>query len=85
MTSFEREIRAMPRWLLQEYLQELGGELDHDGVVRGEGWVAHLTQIEDYQIGSIRVGQVRLELHGDANAVERIQLALEPKLLRAGG
>lgn len=85
MTSFELEIRAIPRWLLQEYLQELGGEPDDAGVIRGAGWVASLTQIEHYQIGSIRVGQVRLEVRGDADAVERLHLALEPKLLRAGG
>lgn len=85
MTEFTQVIRAVPRWLLQRYLEEVGGQSEGDGVVRGSGWVATLTQVEDYQIGAIRVGQVRLELHGDAAAVEELRTALEPKLLRAGG
>ena len=41
--------------------------------------------LEDYTIGSLRVGQVRLEFSGEDDAVARIQALLEPKLVRAGG
>lgn len=84
-TRFVQEVRAIPLWLLQEYLAELGGQTQGDGTLRGEQWSARLTQIEDYQIGSLRVGQVRLEITGEADAVTRVQTLLEPKLLRAGG
>ena len=69
MVTDVREIRALPIWLLREYLEGAGGRSLDDGAVEGPGWIARLTQIEDYRIGSLAVGQVRLE----------------PKLLRAGG
>lgn len=81
----ERIIRAIPIWLLREYLEHLGGQSGADGWLGDVGWAARLTQIEDYRIGSLRVGQVCLELQGDAVAVAHIQEQLEPKLLRAGG
>ncbi len=80
-----REVRGIPLWLLREYLVELGGKAGFDQSVAGEGWRVDLVQIEDYTIGSLSVGQVRLEFSGDADAVARIQELLEPKLVRAGG
>ncbi len=85
MMIVEREIRAIPLWLLCEYLEQLGGRVASDGWLYGAGWAARLTQIDDYQIGSLRVGQVRLAVRGDAEAVARLQAALEPQLQRAGG
>jgi hypothetical protein len=82
---FETVVRGVPLWLLREYLEEIGGRLQADGGLMGDGWMARLTQVDDYVIGSLRVGQVRLELDGEAASVERAREALEPKLLRAGG
>ena len=84
-TRFVQEVRAIPLWLLREYLAELGGQTQSDGILHGEEWTARLTQIEDYQIGSLRVGQVRMEITGEADAVAQVQTLLTPKLLRAGG
>jgi len=78
-------ITGIPLWLVQEYIEELGGRLESDGWLRGEVWRARLTQVEDYQIGSLRVGQVSLELEGQAPALESLQAALNKRLLRAGG
>jgi hypothetical protein len=78
-------VRAIPLWLLRAYLEELGGQVQADGSVAGEGWQARLTQLPDAEVGSLRIGQVRLELTGEAAAVARLQHALKPKLLRAGG
>lgn len=78
-------ITGLPRWRLQEYLTDLGATLSADGWLHGEGWQARLTQMDDYAIGSLRVGRVRLELRGDAGALEAVREALAPKLLRAGG
>jgi len=78
-------VRAVPLWLLRAYLEDLGGQAQANGGVAGEGWQARLTQLADAEVGSLRLGQVRLELSGDEAAVARLQAALRPKLLRAGG
>ena len=80
-----REVRGIPLWLLREYLVEGGGTAESDAVVTGPGWRVHLEQLEDFRIGSLSVGQVRLELDGDEEGLARLLEVLEPKLLRAGG
>ncbi len=83
--TFGRVVTGIPLWLLRAYLEELGGRSSAEGLLRGDGWQARLTQVEDHQIGSLRVGQVRLELDGEPEALDRVRRALEPKLVRAGG
>lgn len=84
--DLDAPIRAIPTWLLRAYLVELGGEEQPDGSVAGPGWYARLTQVDDYRIGSISVGQVRLELRGNAAALATLRPALIRKLsTRAGG
>jgi len=85
MATIDRELRAVPLWLLRQYITELGAHADAAGVLHGTDWQVRLTQIEDFQIGSLRVGQVRFELHGTDEAVAATWQQLEPKLLRAGG
>jgi hypothetical protein len=85
MVKDVREVRAVPIWLLREYLEGLGGESEGDGSIRGPGWTATLTQIEDFQVGSLRVGQVRLEIEGEEKALAELRPVLAEKLLRAGG
>lgn len=82
---FERILRSLPLWLLQEYLEELGGDKIEDGRVRGDGWTARLEQIEDFQVGSLKVGQVYLDVEIDLDKAQGFVLELEKKLLRAGG
>jgi hypothetical protein len=84
-TTVFTTVRGIPAWLLRDYLTELGGRTQDDDSVVGPGWRARLTQADDYALGSVRVGQVHLELHGQAGTVEQIRRALEPKLLRGGG
>lgn len=100
MIRYEREVRAIPLWLLGEYLQELGGKIQRfsesanqrmsesareEVWVAGPGWQAVLRQMEDFQVGSLRIGQVRLEIEAEETAFEALRPALEKKLLRAGG
>jgi hypothetical protein len=95
----ERELRGIPRWLVRGYIEQLGGrgpspqpsprgrgspDSDEDVLV-GEGWTARLILMEDYRIGSLRSGQVRLEVRGEVGAVEAMLTALEPRLFRGGG
>jgi hypothetical protein len=84
MATIDENIRAVPLWLLEKYLTELGGEINHAGEVQGDGWRARLTQEEDHQVESLSVGQVRLELKGNDEAIQQVWQELEPKLQRAG-
>lgn len=85
MIEYSRDIRGIPLWLLSEYLQELGGEVSAGGLITGDGWKASLTQLDDFRVGSLTVGQVRLEMQSTEEAWGSIQAGLEKKLLRAGG
>ena len=80
-----RKIRGIPLWLLREYLEEIGGKAVEEDRVVGDGWTATLVQMKDYQIGSLRVGQVELTIEGNQEAITSLQPALEKKLVRAGG
>ena len=79
------DLRGIPLWLLRNYIQELGGLPAADGWLAGAGWQARLTELEDYHIGSLQVGQVRLEWRADELAQDRTWPLLEKKLMRGGG
>lgn len=83
--TFDREIRGIPLWLLREYLVELGGQVQQDDCVVGAGWSARLTQLEDFSVGSLRVGQVQIEICGEESAMKALRGPLETKLIRGGG
>lgn len=85
MVSYRRDVCGIPLWLMQEYLQKLGGQSNGAGQISGSGWTVRLTQIEDHVIGSLRVGQVRLELEASPEVYDRILPVLEKMLMRAGG
>lgn len=85
MIRYEKLVRGIPLWLLQEYLQEMGGISQGDGQVNAPHWSACLTQVEDFQLGSLRVGQVQISIESEAEAMRQLQMVLEKKLLRAGG
>ena len=100
MAAFVREVRGLPLWLLREYLVEEGGRAEGENAegrdaegndaegktkVVGEGWTVRLEQMDDFVVGSLRVGQIRVELDGEPDALARMQAILERKLLRAGG
>ena len=76
--------RGIPLKLFKDYLIDLGGSLAEDGRVEGSGWQARLDRVEDFQIGSLRVGQVHVEFEGQPEALDALLPQLEKKLLRAG-
>lgn len=80
-----RELRGVPLWLLKDYLLEIGGTERAPDRIQGTGWEIQLTQLDDFQVGSIRVGQVRLDLEADPTVYPALIEALDKKLLRAGG
>jgi hypothetical protein len=91
----ERVLRGIPRWLLVGYLEELGGStvetgdgldlLPDEDLVVGDGWQARLTQLEDFKVGSLSSGQVRLVVTGDPDEVRGMLSRLAPMLVRGGG
>jgi len=82
---WENDICGVPVWLLHEYLHELGGTIIANSHLSGQGWEVLLEPMEDYKVGSLSVGQVHLHLKADADIFNEIQVAIEKKLLRAGG
>jgi hypothetical protein len=76
--------RGIPVKVFRDYLIDLGGRPAEDSRIQGPGWQAHLERVEDFQIGSIRVGQVHVEFEGQPEALDALLPKLEKKLLRAG-
>ena len=85
MIKEERIIRGVPAWLMGEYLKELGMIDEGNGRYTTPSVTADVEQIEDFQLVSLRVGQIRFELEGEETAVEELKVRLEVKLLRGGG
>jgi hypothetical protein len=83
--AITHDIRSIPLWLLRDYLVDLGGVAQGEEVVAGPGWEARLTRLEPFQLGSLRVGQVRMELSGDPEALAALEKVLWLKLIRGGG
>ena len=91
----ERVLRGIPRWVLVGYLEDLGGTLveaeaglasgSEEDLVAGDGWQARLTQLEDFKVGSLSSGQVRLQVTGDPDEVRGMLSRLAPRLFRGGG
>ncbi len=85
VATIERVIRGIPAWLMGEYLQEMGGVGEGNGRYTHPHWSATVTQIEDYQLGSLRVGQIQFQVDITDDALEQFQHRLHLKLLRGGG
>ena len=84
MQTLVREMRGIPLWLLREYLQELGGTAIADNLVRAEGWSVCLTRLEPFRLGSLVVGQTRLDIEIEDQLADAFLEAFAKKTLRAG-
>jgi hypothetical protein len=78
------ETHSIPLWLLRDYLVDLGGQAETENRVVGEGWTAVLTKLEPKKVGSLRVGQVRIEFEGLPDALKQLQTQFHKKTMRAG-
>ena len=85
MQVIVREIRGIPFFLLVEYLEEMGGTVVNDGQVQGPGWHVDLSRMEPFRLGSLEVGQTRLEIHIEDHLVDDFLDVFGQKTLRAGG
>lgn len=85
MQTIVREMRGIPYFLLKEYLQEMGGTLEGEDLVRAEGWSVRLERMEPFRLGSLSVGQTRLTMEIEDHLVEQFLVQFGKKTLRAGG
>ena len=84
MQTIVREMRGIPLFLLREYLEELGGTALNDEQVQGPGWSVTLTRMEPFRLGSLSVGQTRLEVQIEDDKVDEFVEQFGKKTLRAG-
>ena len=84
MQTLVREMRGIPLWLLREYLQEMGGTAVDDHMVKAEGWTVRLTRMDPFRLGSLEVGQTRLDIEIEDDQVDEFLAAFAKKTLRAG-
>lgn len=84
MTQRIEEIHCIPLWLLRDYLAELGGIVEAENRVSRDGWTAVLTKLEPRQVGSLRVGQVKIEFEGQPEALAQMLEQFHKKTMRAG-
>jgi len=85
MQTIIREMRGIPFFLLVEYLEEMGGRSLNDQQVQGSGWTVTLSRMEPFKIGSLSIGQTRLEIQIEDDAVDEFIKVFGQKTLRAGG
>ena len=85
MQTIVREMRGIPFFLLKEYLEEMGGKPLNENQVQGPGWSVELSRMEPFRIGSLEVGQTRLEIQIEDHLVDNFIEVFGQKTLRAGG
>jgi hypothetical protein len=76
-------MRGIPLWLLREYLQD-GRHRGHDYSVQATGWNVRLTRMEPFRLGSLAVGQTRLDIEIEDQLVDEFTVQFDKKTLRAG-
>jgi hypothetical protein len=84
MQRIIREMRGIPFFLLREYLEELGGTVLSGDQVQGPGWSVNLIRMEPFRLGSLSVGQTRLEIDIEDDLVDDFIERFGKKTLRAG-
>ncbi len=79
-----REMRGIPFFLLREYLVEMGGTVTNDHQVHGPGWSVHMVRMKPFRLGSLSVGQTRLEIEIDDQLADDFMEQFGKKTFRAG-
>ncbi len=84
MQKIVREMRGIPFFLLREYLEDLGGTAVAEDRVKGPGWSVKLERMEPFRLGSLKVGQTRLEIEIEEHLADDFMERFGKKTLRAG-
>ena len=85
MQTLIREMRGIPFFLLKEYLIEMGGEEVDENHIQGLGWSVEISKMEPFRLGSLSIGQTRLEIQIEDDKVDDFLTIFGKKTLRAGG
>jgi len=80
-----RELRGIPDWVLQEYLESLGGKLQSEGCYQGDGWQARFTPLESIRYGPMEFCRFQVEFEGEPDVLPKVWKRFELKIMRPGG
>ena len=56
-----------------------------EDLIQSPGWIVRLSRMDPYRIGSLVIGQTRLDIQIEDNLVDDFFEQLNKKTLRAGG
>jgi hypothetical protein len=80
-----RTYRGISERAARHYLTRVGGELNDDGTVRGDGWRATVSS-ELVGVGpTLELTEVTVAFEGDAETLEGLIERFSQKAIRAGG
>lgn len=80
-----REIRGIPKFLLKEYLIEMGGKEITDDLIAGDYFSVTFEKMEPFQLGALEIGQHRLIIEVQPDRENEFFKIFGMKTLRAGG
>jgi hypothetical protein len=84
LTQYFEEVHSIPLWLLRDYLAEIGGVVEAEDRVSGEGWTAFLSKLPPRRLGSLEVGQVKVAFEGQPETLAQMLAQFHKKTMRAG-
>ncbi len=81
-----RQVRGVPAWLIDTYLEKLGGKHVGNHVWKGDTWRVTVREQPPARVGNLSVGQVLLVMETrDAPAFRSFFQVFDRMLMRGGG
>ncbi|GAA0227598.1 hypothetical protein ACFFQF_11845 [Haladaptatus pallidirubidus] len=81
----EKSFRGINERLARVYLENLGGEVEEDGDVSGDGWRASLSS-EKVEIGpTVELTEITVVFEGNEETLDSLVDDFSQKAMRAGG
>lgn len=85
MKEFVREFRGIPKFLLKEYLVEMGGIETSEDKIECANFNVTFEKMEPFKLGSLVIGQNRLLIKVTPEYEQEFFTQFGKKTLRAGG
>lgn len=85
MEEYVREIRGIPKFLLKDYLVEMGGVIKSEDRVESQNFNVVIEKMEPFKLGSLEIGQYRLIIQVRPEVKDEFFKSFGMKTLRAGG
>lgn len=80
-----REIRGIPKFLLKEYLIEMGGKILSEDLIVSDYFSVQFERMESFRLGALEIGQHRLIIEVQPERENEFFKIFGMKTLRAGG